>query len=293
MSNKLLDSERPTNRWLEPIKVLKNINNYNIIMLAKLLNNKEVIVKITKTDNYNRIKMINDLINKLPNMIHVYMTFQCNEDESNLETDYNQIKGYCYGNQNDKHNIVLEITKNYSKSLSKYINKLSLDRTKIILKQLIFAQLHAFYNTGFLHMNIHIGNFLINNNKVDLKYSFNKINIDLSSEFEIKLTDFNDAIIYNPSITSLIPYYYYNSLIFNIINTFNECYKLISIHHLKIMKNLINSLEVNTIKREIEILKSYYNKQIDYKTFISKIIDNNMIFINKIWNKLYTENINE
>jgi len=75
----------PTNDWLISIKPLitNDINTRSLIMLSKLIDKGEVVVKITKNSNFEQIKLINNLVKNNPNMLHTFGTLQCDENEIN------------------------------------------------------------------------------------------------------------------------------------------------------------------------------------------------------------------
>jgi hypothetical protein len=152
ISNKSKDKKYiiPTNEWLKPLKPLnsEDINSRSLIMLSKLVDKEKVVVKLTKNIDHNKINTINNYIKHNLNMLHTFGTFQCSASEINLESE--------------NITIVLEIMKLYDGSLNDYINKFDILEIEELLKQTLLCQLHIYWKIGFVHNDIHLGNFLIN-----------------------------------------------------------------------------------------------------------------------------------
>lgn len=155
----------PTNEWLKPIEPLitNDYNTKSLIMLSDLVDQRKVIVKITKNTNYHKIKTINKNIKNNPNMLHTFGTIQCSEAEINYDIQYKDCDGFCNKDQTEIENIniVLEIMKLYQGSLSEYKNKFDLFEVKDLMKQILLCQLHIYEKIGFFHNDIHLGNILI------------------------------------------------------------------------------------------------------------------------------------
>jgi hypothetical protein len=117
----------PTNEWLQPIKPLltDDINSRSLLMLSKLADKEEVVVKITKNIDFYRTKVINNNIKYLPNMLYVFKTLECLESEINYDIKYKDCNGYCNKHESETENIkiVLEIMRKYEYSLTKYLTK--------------------------------------------------------------------------------------------------------------------------------------------------------------------------
>ena len=124
----------PTNEWLEPLEpLITTLSTKGKIILARMAKKQKVVVKITKGLDIKRIKNINYLLCRLPNFPKVYCVFECVDDESNFDSYYLDIHGFCSKNVSDPSsdiNIILEIMKFYKDRLVEYKNILSLDEIK-------------------------------------------------------------------------------------------------------------------------------------------------------------------
>lgn len=127
----------PTNEWLEPLEpLITTLLTEDKLILAQMVQKQKVVVKITKSLDIKRIKNINYLLRRLPNFPKVYCVFECVEDESNFDSNYLDVHGFCSKNNSDPSsniNIILEIMKFYKHKLVEYKNT---------LKQLIFGLMY-------------------------------------------------------------------------------------------------------------------------------------------------------
>jgi hypothetical protein len=232
----------PTNSWLKP---LENLITEGLIIVAEDIKKEKVIVKITVGYKPIIIK-INKLLKNAPNFI---------------ETKYNQKEGFCVGNESDGSIVTLEIMKKYKNgSLNKYEKSFSLEIVTSILSQLMLAQLHAFYNFGFLHNDIHLGNILLSKSENTLNYSFSKINVNLNVVYIPILSDFGESKLFTEEYFKdknqfIREYYSHHNLTQNLIDTFKICLLL---------------LDDEEIKKNIQIKYNKDNQIIDDKLFITK-----------------------
>ena len=272
----------PTKKWLKPIEkyIIDDINTSGLIMIGKMLNKEEVIVKITK-GNRNDIIDTNKIIKDLPNFVETYCSFSCLEDYNSIKDNYKDSKEFC--NSNDDNRIItLEIMKKYKYgSLFRYKDQFGIKQVVDIMKQLFLAQIHAFSNENFLHNDTHLGNFLIEKrkDKITINYSFQTDRVD-KSETNIKtniiylLSDFNDSYIYkNDNNLSLKDTKKDYTLRRNIYKTFNECLLLLKEkYYIEIRKNIIKNQEeiVNQLMLSSKNLRSYYKKYYKYDFFNKK-----------------------
>ncbi len=108
----------PTNKWLKPLKPIFFESSDADIVLAKLVDKEEVLVRITKNSN-NKLEIINNNLSKLDNFPFVYCIIRCTENFDILDNNYlindKPINGFCNGNKNDE-KITLEIMKYYKKN---------------------------------------------------------------------------------------------------------------------------------------------------------------------------------
>lgn len=291
----------PTNEWLKPLKPLKtdDINSRSLIMLSKLVDKEKVVVKITKDIDYNKIKTINNNIKNNPNMLHTFGTLQCSEAEINYYSLYDGCEGYCNKHDSEVENIdiVLEIMKLYDGSLNDYVNKFNLLEIEELLKQLLLCQLHIYWKIGFVHNDIHLGNFLINRRKEKdtFIYQIKNKSYKLETDIKVILTDFDRAIIYNQDILPLEPYNNEYTIHSNIIKTISSFKHLLETHDKeKLSKHLEESLKMYSsgfIYLGEKSLRSYYKGYNDYEHFIRQSISDCIVMLNHLWMSLYKYNL--
>lgn len=285
----------PTNEWLNPIKELytQDINTRSLLMLSKMADRGEVVVKISKNSFFKKIKLINNLVKFYPNMLHTFVTLEYDDAEINYDTKYKKCPGYCNKDKNETENIkvTLEVMKKYDSSLNIYLHKLNLKNIKSILTQLFFCQLHAFNACGFLHMDIHLSNILIKNENKKLKYTINKKNYYYETSSRIILMDFDQSQIINRDIIELPKYNPNYTLIYNIIKTVNHISKLLPLKEgTKLNENIEKAQEGFTfdiINISEKILRAYYKNSRDYNDYIEKNITQCISVINEFWKLTY------
>lgn len=256
----------PTNKWLKPIKPLFNISSDADIILAKLVDKEEVLVRITKNSN-NKLEIINNNLSKLDNFPFVYCIIRCTESFDILDNNYlindKPVNGFCNGTKNDE-KITLEIMKYYKKNyIEKFLDKKTeIDTIKLFLDQLISAQLLAFQHYGFVHGDIHKGNIIITKEDFSYKYEFDKKlfykPIAGKNNFKLYIIDFGNSDFllseyrsqylddyYDDTKKERIPKREYrekiNTLPQNIYNTFITLFELLNDNdRKKLMKILEN-----------------------------------------------------
>lgn len=197
--------------------------------------------------------------------------------------------------------------KEYSNSLNIYTNKLSLNELRIYLWQMLMAQLNAFENCGFLHMDIHLGNILIDNSNDSIKelsYTFDNINYItcLPKNKIIDISDFDKSVLMNNKIMDLPLFNRDYMLYHNIIRTLKSSIDLLKKHKDKmILNDAIDKAQLDISagyeRNEISSLNRLYNeiKHFDiqsensYKFYITDVIHNQINMINSIWYNIYGE----
>jgi hypothetical protein len=255
----------PTNEWLKSIGF-----NYS------LFDQGNVVVKITKNGNYNKMKTINKNVKSNPNMLHTFETIQCSELEN------------------------IEIMKLYQGSLNDYLNKLNLFEIENLLKQILLCQLHIYSKIGFLHNDIHLGNILVkiideSKEPETIIYRIKNRKYMIKTYFKLILTDFDKSIIYDQNILPLEKYNNEYTIHYNIVKTIN------------VFKNLLNKLDQQILSESLEkslkvfsfdfmnssekLLRSYYKNNRDLNDFIEISTMECIVMLNDLWMSLYNKNL--
>jgi hypothetical protein len=292
----------PTKSWLNDFLQLGTTLNYNKYdEFSNIINTKNILIKITFGRSH-KLRLINQSIKKLPNMVHTYYVLYCDNyfpiffKNINIDNLKNRI---C--------STTLEIMKFYNGNSLNYINNIDLETFKNISFQLILAQINLFMIYGLTHCKIHPGNILIHKykNEIELKY-VGLINIQtIKTNTEYILCDYDDCFAFTKfdyidgnissygelskdDIKNII---WPNSLFINIKTTLHILInKIKDTQKLKIQNmidSLINHHELNIINNEIEYLYKYINNSFassDYNLYKKIVHDNMIIFYNKFKN---------
>ena len=288
----------PTDTWLEPLNpLITNLSSRGKLILARMANKNKVIVKITKNLDLFRIKYISHIVQKIPNFPKVYCVFECNEDESNFNTNYLNINGFCH-EKSDKFKIILEIMKLYPNKISEYNNKLNIQQIKPILKQLIFGLMYAFELTGFIHGDLHIENILINKfeEEKELTYIIKHKTFKIKTKEEYIILDFDKSITYDKTYMSLPFFTESNTLIYSIKKIISVCAILFK-KEKKYEQDPLNialdrglrKIHYDMVDQGISILTSYYQESRNYTEFREESINDVITFVNLFWKELYNE----
>lgn len=166
----------PTDKWLKPIKPLISNSSDAQHIISKLLDKENILVRLTNNNN-KRLPLINEKLSKLPNFPLVYCTIICKEPFDLIDSDYiidgKPAKGFCNGKSNDGY-VTLELMKYYKNNKINELLKSPIDLKylRYFLDQAIGAQLNAFQKYGFVHNDIHINNFIIENLLENYEYKF-------------------------------------------------------------------------------------------------------------------------
>ena len=287
----------PTNKWLIPYKKLitNELNENGLLMIIKSVKNEKILVKITKGLNKDVITF-NELFTNEPNFIKTYCNFSCWENKNNLKSEYKDIGGFC--NINDKNNdhlITLEIMKRYNDgNLEKRTGNTLFKAYICILRQIILAQLYAFDKYGFIHLDLHLGNILIEQYDKPINityliknnpYAINDTNIIIETKLKIIITDFDNCISYDPEIYKKynpefldikITYDYENTLFSKLVSTILNSTRLLNLENERVIFSKLNNyINTNENYRRVKIsnnktLKNYYLNRIKFDEFKSK-----------------------
>ena len=295
----------PTNEWLEPLQqfITSDISTQGLLMLAKYMKQKDVVVKITKNLNSiqkNRLKFASKKLTGLQNFVTTFCSFSCNESSINIETNYVNIKGFCLPDKIDSASfsdeIFIEIMPKYSESLLVRLGKLKKNRVENIAKQLILAQLNAFNIYGFMHMDIHLGNILcgpVLTESKEIVYTFpantyyNKTcRYKVVTDREVFITDFDKCIFIDPELD---PFKFESKhlLLYSLVRTLNKCAELIAKSEERIkFKQIIGNEqfhEYNYILREEKDLFAYQQGYKELELYKEDVLTSSFSYLNKVW----------
>jgi len=293
----------PTNEWLEPLEpLITSLSTKGKIILSSMVKKQRVVVKITKGLDIQRIKNINYLLRRLPNFPKIYCVFECIEDESNFDSNYLDIHGFCSKNENDSNsdiNIILEIMKLYTHRLVEYKNTLNLDEIKSILQQLIFALMYAFESSGFIHADLHIENILLNRTDYDkeLIYKIDTHTYKLNAKFECIIMDFDKSITYNNQYMPTPDFIKEHTIIHSIKEIIQMCghlYKKNKKYEEDPLNKILNKIleipyYIISLQHGTSLLSSFYSESRTYEQFINLSILETIYFVNKFWKELFDE----
>jgi len=236
---KSIDVDKDTTSWIE-LKELVKSNNDLKIFDAVLLKTRKIVVKIGKSDTILKEYKISHLLSNINGFIKYYCYFNCNN-----KIDKIIFNSSICANEGDPIKILLmkkyELgdIKNYNWNLDNF------NILKTLIKQICIALFDAFNMYGFLHNDVHFGNFLIN--KKDDKY-------------QVIIMDFENSL-------------------FDL--TKNNDLEILYQNYEQILNNILWELNLVTQNMEIVLnyIKSNKNKLIDIN-YLLNLIDN-IIMIKK------------
>jgi hypothetical protein len=245
--------------YIEKIDKNKHSNNlsqkFRIINSKETINNDKNILEWIKLNNFIKD---NDILNISLSLMYGYKIIMKIGIKNNIIREYNIsnilltipgfIKYLCYYTcNNDKtNNLHILLMKEYMSDIKSYKwNKHNFKLLKSLLKQIFLSLYIAFKKYGFIHNDIHYGNFLLKKQKKDIiiyKYNDNEFKIN-SEGYSIIITDFENSIfdkekkVYNIICSDFM----------NIINFIDSVLK-ISIKNSNLIINLLSN------KKDFDIL---------------------------------------
>ncbi len=311
----------PTTDWLKPLNEfivnLDNSNTIGMLILAELVKKEKIIVKITS--NFNKKLMIIDkILSEEPNFIKTYCVFPCYENLKILNKKYKNSNSFCNEDKNNKEKnklITLELMKKYKNgSITNLKNKLTIEKSRKILEQLILAQINVFYKYGFVHNDINLSNILFKiaekENVYEYKvcdYIFNLKNSNVvtlkklikKGEIIPVISDFDKSKCYSSNVFNEYDnkfinkdtFWYDHVLLINLNNSVNVCLNLIKndYSNVQIIKNNITNimngkLYEDAFKWSTKALDNYYRNKISWEEFRKLSINYCVNHINSIMN---------
>lgn len=302
----------PTKSWLKALNQLDTFQDVSInkkIILSQMIEKENVIVKVTNGKN-PKLREINMMIKGLPNMVYTFCVIFCNDYLSLIL----QNNFFC-SSKDSKYKVTLEIMKYYNGGSLSVLNQISFKKFKLILDQLVLAQINLFNKTGITHCDIHPGNILINKHPLEkeLNYSYIHGRNIIKSKYEFILSDYDKCIIFSPNymvhdeivdgnlirenITETLDDLSQSTLYVNILRTINMLIdKLDNINKQKIRllhNDLLIKNEEIMIKKERKYLTKYikelnnHNKINSFNKYKTKVCLINFEYFNQFC-KLFT-----
>lgn len=243
----------PTKSWLKALNQLDTFQDVSInkkIILSQMIEKENVIVKVTNGKN-PKLREINMMIKGLPNMIYTFCVIFCNDYLSLIL----QNKFFC-SSKDSKYKVTLEIMKYYNGGSLSVLNQISFRKFKLILDQLVLAQINLFNKTGITHCDIHPGNILINKHphEKELNYSYIHGRNIIKSKYEFILSDYDKCIIFSPNYMVHDEIVDGNLIRENITETLDDLYQsTLYVNILRTINMLIDKLD-NVNKQKIRLL---------------------------------------
>jgi len=296
----------PTKSWLKALNQLDTFQDVSInkkIILSQMIEKENVIVKVTNGKN-PKLREINMMIKGLPNMVYTFCVIFCNDYLSLIL----QNNFFC-SSKDSKYKVTLEIMKYYNGGSLSVLNQISFKKFKLILDQLVLAQINLFNKTGITHCDIHPGNILINKHPLEkeLNYSYIHGRNIIKSKYEFILSDYDKCIIFSPNymvhdkivdgnlirenITETLDDLSQSTLYVNILRTINMLIdKLDNINKQKIRllhNDLLIKNEEIMIKKERKYLTKYikelnnHNKINSFNKYKTKVCLINFEYFNQ------------
>ena len=195
-----INETKNTKSWIDITKLLYSSDKNRILMgeLSAIIDNKkEVVIKIGPQDSihseYKTSMVLNDI--HLPNFIKYYCFFKCKDNLASYSTT--STKQYiCDEKASDEQNvIVMPYYKLGSFKTFEWIEQKHL--LSPCIKQIIFSYLIAFNSVGFLHNDVHYGNFLLKHTeKKFIKYIFREREYIIETNgIKVIIMDFENSLL--------------------------------------------------------------------------------------------------
>lgn len=142
----------------EQALIIKALYDYNI----------NIVLKFGILESIRKEYLISLELLDLPNFIRYFCMFVCDDNIKNIINNKQTISNYKMCHYGDK-SIGIIVMKEYNLgSIENYDwNELNFDLLKNIIKQVLFAIIHAYKTKGFIHGDLHSGNVLLKPKKTD------------------------------------------------------------------------------------------------------------------------------
>ena len=311
----------PTSEWLQPVEPLITDSLNAETIISKLLDKEEILVRLTANNN-KRLPLINSKLSKLHGFPLTYCTIICTESTDLIDANYiingKPAKGFCNGKSSDGY-VTLELMKYYKHNKLDDIlkEKIPLEQLRYFLDQALGAQIVAFQKYGFVHNDININNFIIEEQKSSIEYRFDfdkrggfkpvggKVN------YKVYVIDFGSSEFLDPELRALyIPNFWIyrndfkltNRKYINDDNTLpNNLFETVKAF-LQLCPNYKENLE-KIVKLEtqsnqiIDFYNYHYNRHYytmsnssnDFDMFMYKVVPQSIRMLNQIYEELFGE----
>lgn len=189
----------PTQKWLLSLKALKNsFGNDGLIVIAQMLKDKQVIVKVLKS-KFEREATIVKLVREHQNVVTSYCMFMCKEDETKMDMLYPKNSEFCSATGTES--ILIHIMKKYPHGdLDGFRGMVTIHAFRDLLCQGLATLIELYGKFGLTHNDVHMKNILLEFETDDPKiYRIGKKTITVrhtsSNRVTMKLTDFGNALL--------------------------------------------------------------------------------------------------
>ena len=229
----------------------------SILIKSQFDKNIRTVLKFGSTQNIENEYIISKKLKELPNFINFLCKIKLNSDILTIISEYKNITKMHRNCINYDNILVMEYYELGCIDNFEW-NKNNFNIIINIIKQVIFAILYAFFEIGFLHVDLHCGNILLKpktNNKIC--YGSKELFIE---DYEVIIMDYDKSTLgqnnkkdlffknINRYLTTLelslfyknIDFYYNDEIIYDILNTdeninyYDEMDKIIDTFKLKI-----------------------------------------------------------
>lgn len=242
-----------TTSWLTITNIIQK--KRNLYILDAILDKVDsVVIKVGDRDTILKEYKTAQLLQNIDGFIKYYCYFSCNNEFKQID-----IKKTLCDNPGDATKIL--VMKNYTKgSVGKYIwNNDNFNALQSILKQIIICLLLGFKQTGFIHNDTHLDNFLLDDIKEE-NITYNGYNIPVHGLIAITM-DFENCLI----AENKEEYYFLYTGILQILNELDYTLKL-KIDNINTFIVYIDTHRTNNTLIDINKIISF----IDALKFISK-----------------------
>ena len=232
----------------------------SILIKSQFDKNIRTVLKFGSTQNIENEYIISKKLKELPNFINFLCKIKLNSDILTIISEYKNITKMHRNCINYDNILVMEYYELGSIDNLEW-NKNNFNIIINIIKQVIFATLYAFFEIGFLHMNLHYGNILLKP-KTNTKICYGSKELFIE-DYEVIIMDYDQSKLgqdnkkdlffknINRFLTTLglsllnknIVFYYDNNKIYDILNTdgninyYDEIDKIIDTFKLKIFRD--------------------------------------------------------